>query len=609
MKMIDEVLNYLEKLIPDPVCELNYNKDYELLIAVMLSAQTTDKRVNIVTKELFSKYRNVEELSEASLNDIEKIVVETVFEQYGASALVNPEILSLNQIEINKKTDIQELKNNLYLDFFISVLITVVFLILFFILFKTNIDKKILNIRWSLEKVFLIVTIIVGIVFSILFPLYQIPDELTHINMIYSDLNLDMQFQEISGSYGDTNRIIRNYDEKVNLNEYFDLDEKLELTDTLKVPNILWIRHFPQTIGLIFSSFLELPVLIGITISEILAVLFYAFVCYFALKWMPFKKEAMMVVMLLPMCIQQMGSFSYDSVLLPICFLFISYVLHLKFIKSKIQLLDFIKLIILLVVIALIKIPYALLGGLVVLLPLSKLDLNFKFFKIDGLFLKKYKIAILSVLALLLIPFTIFCLKLLKKISYGRILLGAIKANVATVQLILDTLSIYGMGYLKELTGSFGWLDTPVSILFTIFVLGSMLCIAFFGYLPKKKKKEKFKNPFKKWEIIYLYLLAIGMCSIIILSMFEWTIYVTGVPNHQNLSVTEYANLIKYSIPAIGGVQGRYFIPVIPLFLLPLFNRRIQELISKMNCKFYLLLYYFIVFGYMILIILKRYWI
>lgn len=72
--MINEILSYLEELIPEPKCELNYNKDYELLIAVMLSAQTTDKRVNIVTKELFSKYDNLEKLANASLKDVESIV-------------------------------------------------------------------------------------------------------------------------------------------------------------------------------------------------------------------------------------------------------------------------------------------------------------------------------------------------------------------------------------------------------------------------------------------------------------------------------------------------------------------------------------------------------
>ncbi len=72
--MNEKILNYLEEIIPEPKCELNYTKDYELLIAVMLSAQTTDKRVNIVTKELFQKYSTALELSKASVKDIENII-------------------------------------------------------------------------------------------------------------------------------------------------------------------------------------------------------------------------------------------------------------------------------------------------------------------------------------------------------------------------------------------------------------------------------------------------------------------------------------------------------------------------------------------------------
>lgn len=72
--MMNDVLDYLSELIPNPVCELNYNKDYELLIAVMLSAQTTDKRVNIVTEELFSKYNDIDSLSKANLKDVQIII-------------------------------------------------------------------------------------------------------------------------------------------------------------------------------------------------------------------------------------------------------------------------------------------------------------------------------------------------------------------------------------------------------------------------------------------------------------------------------------------------------------------------------------------------------
>jgi len=71
---MNKIEEYLDELIPNPKCELNYNKDYELLLATMLSAQTTDKRVNMVTDILFSKYPNVEALSKADLNDIIDIV-------------------------------------------------------------------------------------------------------------------------------------------------------------------------------------------------------------------------------------------------------------------------------------------------------------------------------------------------------------------------------------------------------------------------------------------------------------------------------------------------------------------------------------------------------
>ena len=68
------ITNYLDELFPNPKCELNYNKDYELLIAVMLSAQTTDKRVNMVTEILFNRYDNLEKLSRANINDIIEII-------------------------------------------------------------------------------------------------------------------------------------------------------------------------------------------------------------------------------------------------------------------------------------------------------------------------------------------------------------------------------------------------------------------------------------------------------------------------------------------------------------------------------------------------------
>jgi len=65
---------YLEELFPNPKCELDYKTDYELLIATMLSAQSTDKRVNMVTPIIFSKYPTLKELSHAEISDLEEII-------------------------------------------------------------------------------------------------------------------------------------------------------------------------------------------------------------------------------------------------------------------------------------------------------------------------------------------------------------------------------------------------------------------------------------------------------------------------------------------------------------------------------------------------------
>ena len=70
----NRILNYMNNLFPNAHCELEYNKDYELLIAIVLSAQTTDKRVNMVTKILFSKYKTLVELANAKTEDIENII-------------------------------------------------------------------------------------------------------------------------------------------------------------------------------------------------------------------------------------------------------------------------------------------------------------------------------------------------------------------------------------------------------------------------------------------------------------------------------------------------------------------------------------------------------
>ena len=85
---IDEIFDFLSNQFPNPKSELNYNNNYELICAVILSAQCTDKRVNQVTPALFQKYPTPNDLSNAKQGDVEKIIHSCGFYHNKAKALI-----------------------------------------------------------------------------------------------------------------------------------------------------------------------------------------------------------------------------------------------------------------------------------------------------------------------------------------------------------------------------------------------------------------------------------------------------------------------------------------------------------------------------------------
>lgn len=86
----ENILNEIKnEYINNPKPELDFNNNFELLCAVMLSAQTTDKRVNIVTKELFNKYPTPELLSKASIDDVISIIKSLGLAKNKANNIIN----------------------------------------------------------------------------------------------------------------------------------------------------------------------------------------------------------------------------------------------------------------------------------------------------------------------------------------------------------------------------------------------------------------------------------------------------------------------------------------------------------------------------------------
>ena len=85
---VNAIIDILKERYPQAPCALHYSKDYELMIAVRLSAQCTDARVNLVTPALFAAYPTLEDMAAARIEDVEKLVHSCGFYKHKARDIV-----------------------------------------------------------------------------------------------------------------------------------------------------------------------------------------------------------------------------------------------------------------------------------------------------------------------------------------------------------------------------------------------------------------------------------------------------------------------------------------------------------------------------------------
>ena len=109
MEKYDKIISELRKIIPNPVCELNFANNFELLIAVILSAQCTDKRVNMVTAELFKEYNTPLKLANANILDIEEIIKPCGFYKNKANHIVEASKQIVERFEGQVPSEMEEL--------------------------------------------------------------------------------------------------------------------------------------------------------------------------------------------------------------------------------------------------------------------------------------------------------------------------------------------------------------------------------------------------------------------------------------------------------------------------------------------------------------------
>lgn len=84
-----KVIELLKELYPEAVCSLNASNPFELLVAVRLSAQCTDARVNLVTPALFEKYKTLDDYCNADVSDIERLIHSCGFYKSKAASIID----------------------------------------------------------------------------------------------------------------------------------------------------------------------------------------------------------------------------------------------------------------------------------------------------------------------------------------------------------------------------------------------------------------------------------------------------------------------------------------------------------------------------------------
>ncbi len=88
MAHVDEIISILRERYPDALCALHYEKNYELMIAVRLSAQCTDARVNLVTPALFARFPTLDAFADADVAEVETLVHSCGFYKHKARDIV-----------------------------------------------------------------------------------------------------------------------------------------------------------------------------------------------------------------------------------------------------------------------------------------------------------------------------------------------------------------------------------------------------------------------------------------------------------------------------------------------------------------------------------------
>ena len=197
--------------------------------------------------------------------------------------------------------------------------------------------------RISAQKLFIYLAVPLGMIFSLLITINSVPDEPSHVDTAYSISNEIMRIPDASRPGYIYKRIedvepYREKQQKMSVGNYkllfkniFRETEDTELVETAATSNLSnsgIINYLPQALGVTLGRVLGWNRVMTLLLGRWFALISYVILTYFAIRKMPFAKISLLLIAILPISLQQAASFSYDSVINGIAFLYVAYCVY-----------------------------------------------------------------------------------------------------------------------------------------------------------------------------------------------------------------------------------------------------------------------------------------
>lgn len=453
----------------------------------------------------------------------------------------------------------------------------------------------------TIPQLFVVWGILGGITASVLIPTGQVPDDWTHVALMDMEWGLNGYAGDAAAKLNNVLKVdsIHNmFGQKITLQDYKKA-AGIHYDDSLKLsihPNYLAVRHITAGIGYIIGILLHLPIIWCLQLAKMTALAGYLVCGYLALKWIPYKKELMMVIMLFPMCLQQAASFNYDSVVQGAGFLLIAYLLWLREEKEKITWGNLVFAVILTIVLMVTKLPYACLILLAFSVPHEKYD--FRIGKVDvGAVCYRWRYMLLAVSVVLAGVVT----AVVKNNINFNIMKAAVIEWPATLRLITNSLKIRGTWYAAGIVGNLGWLDTPLLNIHYLAIVLVILWLSQAGKPSGERDHKDWKQKLSNRTAMLLIALLIFLMIFISMIYYETSLSGQELP----VGLSQWRQIIT-GAGNILGVQGRYFLPCLPIAVLAF--RDIVPLPSR-GVRTGVAIYCLFNWGCLVTALLARYWV